>query len=164
MARSTVVYYVWLERNVCMFCNNVKTKELIKRYSLQLKRDAANTWEVDFAFKPPDVLFSCFLGSMAHDHILEIIYCAVLEKLEQVQLARNNDSFEMAVKISPKINKGWFSLLWLPFLPLIIILLVGTKLQVIITKMDLRIQERECLSTGLLCVDLASIWVKILLS
>ncbi|EOY33056.1 Seven transmembrane MLO family protein isoform 2 [Theobroma cacao] len=37
---------------------------------------------------------------------------------------------------------GWYSYLWLPFIPLIIILLVGTKLQVIITKMGLRIQER----------------------
>nr|WMP39995.1 MLO1 protein [Cannabis sativa] len=37
---------------------------------------------------------------------------------------------------------GIYSYLWLPFLPLIIILLVGTKLQVIITKMGLSIQER----------------------
>ncbi|KAJ9181602.1 hypothetical protein P3X46_009717 [Hevea brasiliensis] len=37
---------------------------------------------------------------------------------------------------------GWYSYLWLPFVPLIVILLVGTKLQVIITKMGLRIQER----------------------
>ncbi|CAA0823183.1 MLO-like protein 6, partial [Striga hermonthica] len=36
----------------------------------------------------------------------------------------------------------WYSYLWLPFIPLIIILLVGTKLQVIITKMGLKIQER----------------------
>ncbi|KAF3946530.1 hypothetical protein CMV_027214 [Castanea mollissima] len=62
--------------------------KVIKRYSLHLKRDAANTWEVGTAFKPPDVLFSCFLGSMAHDHILEIIYCAVLEKLEQSPAAK----------------------------------------------------------------------------
>ncbi|KAK6144407.1 hypothetical protein DH2020_021227 [Rehmannia glutinosa] len=37
---------------------------------------------------------------------------------------------------------GWYSYLWLPFIPLIIILVVGTKLQVIITRMGLRIQER----------------------
>uniref|UniRef100_A0A3Q7J0L8 MLO-like protein n=1 Tax=Solanum lycopersicum TaxID=4081 RepID=A0A3Q7J0L8_SOLLC len=36
----------------------------------------------------------------------------------------------------------WYSYLWLPFIPLLVILLVGTKLQVIITKMGLRIQER----------------------
>ncbi|KAF3955624.1 hypothetical protein CMV_019173 [Castanea mollissima] len=47
--------------------SNVK---VIKRYSLQLKRDAANTWEVDTAFKPLDVLFSSFLGSIAHDMII----------------------------------------------------------------------------------------------
>ncbi|RDX62926.1 MLO-like protein 6, partial [Mucuna pruriens] len=37
---------------------------------------------------------------------------------------------------------SWYSYLWLPFAPLIIILLVGTKLQVIITKMGQRIQQR----------------------
>ncbi|KAJ0100918.1 hypothetical protein Patl1_06138 [Pistacia atlantica] len=36
---------------------------------------------------------------------------------------------------------GWFAYLWLPFIPLIIILLVGTKLQVIITKLGLRFQD-----------------------
>ena len=41
-------------------------------YLSSICRDAANTWEMDTAFKPPDVLFSCFLGSMAHDHILEV--------------------------------------------------------------------------------------------
>ncbi|KAF7839375.1 vesicle-associated protein 4-2 [Senna tora] len=36
---------------------------------------------------------------------------------------------------------GEHSYLWFPFIPLIIILLVGTKLQVIITKMGVSIQE-----------------------
>ncbi|KAH7547920.1 hypothetical protein JRO89_XS14G0038700 [Xanthoceras sorbifolium] len=40
------------------------------------------------------------------------------------------------------VDIGWMAYLWLPFIPLIIILLVGTKLQVIITKLGLRIQER----------------------
>ena len=44
----------------------------LSAYLSSICRDAANTWEVDTAFKPPDVLFSCFLGSMAHDHILEV--------------------------------------------------------------------------------------------
>ncbi|KAK3028169.1 hypothetical protein RJ639_038693 [Escallonia herrerae] len=63
------------------------------------------------------------------------------------------EDFKVVVGISPPIwflavlfllfnTHGWFSYLWLPFLPLIVILLVGTKLQVIITKMALRIQER----------------------
>ncbi|KAM3689114.1 hypothetical protein ACB098_09G022800 [Castanea mollissima] len=63
------------------------------------------------------------------------------------------EDFKVVVGISPTIwffavlfllfnTHGWFSYLWLPFLPLIIILMVGTKLQVIITKMGLRIQER----------------------
>uniref|UniRef100_A0A5B7C3K3 MLO-like protein n=1 Tax=Davidia involucrata TaxID=16924 RepID=A0A5B7C3K3_DAVIN len=63
------------------------------------------------------------------------------------------EDFKVVVGISPPIwlfavifllfnTHGWYSYLWLPFIPLIIILLVGTKLQVIITKMGLRIQER----------------------
>nr|POF24641.1 hypothetical protein CFP56_57375 [Quercus suber] len=72
-------------------------------------RDAANTWEVDTAFKPSGVLFSNFPGR--HQEVLstvkKIIYCEVLEKLEQVKLPGNNDSFEMDVQISPKINKAW---------------------------------------------------------
>ncbi|XP_050215043.1 MLO-like protein 6 [Mercurialis annua] len=63
------------------------------------------------------------------------------------------EDFKVVVGISPPIwffavlfllfnTHGWYSYLWLPFIPLIIILLVGTMLQVIITKMALRIQER----------------------
>ncbi|CAI9783197.1 unnamed protein product [Fraxinus pennsylvanica] len=63
------------------------------------------------------------------------------------------DDFKVVVGISPPIwffavlfllfnTHGWHSYLWLPFIPLIILLLVGTKLQFIITKMGLRIQER----------------------
>uniref|UniRef100_A0A7N2MRL1 Histone deacetylase domain-containing protein n=1 Tax=Quercus lobata TaxID=97700 RepID=A0A7N2MRL1_QUELO len=41
---------------------------------LQLKgRDTANTWEVDTPVKPPDVLFSIFLGSVTHDQILKVL-------------------------------------------------------------------------------------------
>ncbi|XP_024023473.1 MLO-like protein 2 [Morus notabilis] len=43
---------------------------------------------------------------------------------------------------------GIYSYVWLPFLPLIIILMVGAKLQVIITKMGLRIQERGDIVKG----------------
>lgn len=63
------------------------------------------------------------------------------------------EDFKVVVGISPVIwfcavvfllfnTHGWYSYLWLPFVPLIIILLVGTKLQVIITKMGLQIQDR----------------------
>lgn len=63
------------------------------------------------------------------------------------------EDFKVVVGISPPIwffavlfllfnTHGWYSYLWLPFIPLIIILLVGTKLQVIITKMGLRIREK----------------------
>ncbi|XP_024028747.1 MLO-like protein 12 [Morus notabilis] len=71
---------------------------------------------------------------------------------EYIKRALEGD-FKVVVGISPTIwfcavlfllsnTNGWKSYLWLPFIPLIIILLVGTKLQVIITKMGLRIQER----------------------
>nr|AFW98803.1 MLO protein 3 [Rosa multiflora] len=63
------------------------------------------------------------------------------------------DDFLVIVEISPIIwfsavlfllsnAYGWYSYLWLPFISLFIILLVGTKLQVIITMMGMRIQER----------------------
>ncbi|GMI81635.1 MILDEW RESISTANCE LOCUS O 6 [Hibiscus trionum] len=63
------------------------------------------------------------------------------------------EDFSVVVGISPPIwfcavlfllfnPHGWYSYLWLPFVPLIVILLVGTKLQVIITKMAQKIQER----------------------
>ncbi|KAF5742530.1 MLO-like protein 6 [Tripterygium wilfordii] len=63
------------------------------------------------------------------------------------------EDFVVVVGITPLIwfiavlflltnTHGWHASLWLPFLPLIVILLVGAKLQVIITKMGLRIQHR----------------------
>ncbi|GAB4840873.1 hypothetical protein Ancab_021633 [Ancistrocladus abbreviatus] len=68
--------------------------------------------------------------------------------------------FKVVVGISPPIwlfavlfllfnTHGWYSYLWLPFIPLIISLVVGTKLQVIITKMGIRIQERGEIVKGL---------------
>ncbi|CAN1174216.1 MLO-like protein 6 [Linum perenne] len=64
-----------------------------------------------------------------------------------------DDDFKVVVGISPALwfvavllllsnTHGWFAYLWLPFIPLIIILVVGTKLQVIITQLGLRIQDR----------------------
>ncbi|XP_050250166.1 MLO-like protein 6 [Quercus robur] len=49
---------------------------------------------------------------------------------------------------------GLNSYLWLPFLPLIVILLVGTKLLVIITKMGLSIQDRGAVIRGAPVVQL----------
>ncbi|CAL9160326.1 unnamed protein product [Musa hybrid cultivar] len=64
-----------------------------------------------------------------------------------------DEDFKVVVGISPALwffavifllfnTHGWHSYLWLPFVPLIIILLVGTKLQVIIIRMAQRIMER----------------------
>uniref|UniRef100_A0A6N2M366 MLO-like protein n=1 Tax=Salix viminalis TaxID=40686 RepID=A0A6N2M366_SALVM len=47
---------------------------------------------------------------------------------------------------------GWNSHFWLPFIPLIIILLIGAKLQVIITQSGLKIQERGDVVKGALVV------------
>ncbi|XP_057979553.1 MLO-like protein 12 [Malania oleifera] len=70
-----------------------------------------------------------------------------------------DEDFKVVVGISPIIwffamlfllsnVHGWYSYLWLPFIPLIIILVVGAKLQVSITKMGLRIQERGDIVKG----------------
>ncbi|KAI9076128.1 hypothetical protein K1719_041826 [Acacia pycnantha] len=63
------------------------------------------------------------------------------------------EDFKVVVGISPPIwafavlfllsnTHGWYAHLWFPFIPLVIILLVGTKLQVIITEMGLKFKER----------------------
>ena len=39
-------------------------------YLSSICRDAADTWEVDTAFKTLDELFSIFLGSITHDMIV----------------------------------------------------------------------------------------------
>ncbi|XP_028782407.1 MLO-like protein 12 [Neltuma alba] len=70
-----------------------------------------------------------------------------------------DEDFKVVVGISPLIwflavlllltnTKGWDAYLWLPFIPLIIILMVGAKLQMIISKMGLRIQERGAVVKG----------------
>nr|XP_043631068.1 MLO-like protein 6 [Erigeron canadensis] len=69
------------------------------------------------------------------------------------------EDFKVVVEISPPIwlfavafllfsTHGWYSYLWLPFVPLIIVLIVGTKLQVIITKMGLKFQDRGVVIKG----------------
>ncbi|KAG6583493.1 MLO-like protein 6, partial [Cucurbita argyrosperma subsp. sororia] len=74
------------------------------------------------------------------------------------------EDFKVVVGISPPIwffavlfllsnTHGWRAYLWLPFIPLIILLLIGTKLQVIITKMALRIQERGEVVKGVPVVE-----------
>ncbi|BAU01712.1 hypothetical protein VIGAN_11099800 [Vigna angularis var. angularis] len=63
------------------------------------------------------------------------------------------EDFKTVVGISPVIwffavlflltnTHGWYSYYWLPFIPFVIILIVGAKLQMIITKMGLRITDR----------------------
>ncbi|KAK1432064.1 hypothetical protein QVD17_08954 [Tagetes erecta] len=62
------------------------------------------------------------------------------------------EDFKVIVEITPIVwffavlllltnTHGWYTYLWLPFIPLVIILLVGAKLQVIITKMGRRTHE-----------------------
>ncbi|KAJ0256778.1 MLO-like protein 2 [Hirschfeldia incana] len=63
------------------------------------------------------------------------------------------EDFKTVVEISPVIwfvavlflltnTNGLHAFLWLPFIPLVVILIVGTKLQVTITKLGLKIQEK----------------------
>ncbi|KAG9149596.1 hypothetical protein Leryth_021289 [Lithospermum erythrorhizon] len=54
----------------------------------------------------------------------------------------------LAVLCLMSYTHGWYSYYWLPFYPLIVLLLVGTKLQMIITKMGLRIQDRGDIVKG----------------
>ncbi|XP_054801090.1 MLO-like protein 2 [Prosopis cineraria] len=64
-----------------------------------------------------------------------------------------DEDFKVVVGISPTLwifavlvlltnTYGWYPYYWIPFIPLIIILVVGAKLQTIITQMGLRIAER----------------------
>ncbi|XP_057861840.2 MLO-like protein 6 [Cryptomeria japonica] len=70
-----------------------------------------------------------------------------------------DDDFTSVVSISPPLwffailflllnRRGWFTFNWLSFIPLISLLIVGTKLQVIITRMALDIQDRNPVVQG----------------
>ncbi|XP_062117168.1 MLO-like protein 6 isoform X2 [Humulus lupulus] len=65
-----------------------------------------------------------------------------LEKDFKVVVGISHAIWFFAILFLLSHTNGWKSYLWLPFVPLFIILLVGTKLQVNIAKMGLRIQER----------------------
>eukprot|EP01018_Ginkgo_biloba_P029335 Gb_05044 [translate_table: standard] len=69
------------------------------------------------------------------------------------------DDFKVVVGISPPLwafaiifllvnVHGWYAYFWLSFVPLIIVLFVGMKLQVIITEMALEIQDRHAVVKG----------------
>ncbi|KAL6527207.1 hypothetical protein OROGR_016297 [Orobanche gracilis] len=51
--------------------------------------------------------------------------------------------------------KGWQAMFWLSIMPLVIILAVGTKLQSIITKMAIEIQERHVIVQGIPLVQVS---------
>ncbi|PQQ15295.1 MLO-like protein 8 [Prunus yedoensis var. nudiflora] len=70
------------------------------------------------------------------------------------------DDFKVVVGVSPVLwasfviflllnVEGWQALFWASLIPLIIILLVGTKLQAILTKMALEITERHAVVQGI---------------
>ncbi|GLJ17824.1 hypothetical protein SUGI_0311700 [Cryptomeria japonica] len=69
------------------------------------------------------------------------------------------DDFNVIVSISPPLwffavlfiflnGHGWLIYLWLAFVPLILLVIAGTKLQVIITTMALQIQDRNAVVQG----------------
>ncbi|MCL7033295.1 hypothetical protein MKW94_016286 [Papaver nudicaule] len=79
------------------------------------------------------------------------------------------EDFKVVVGISPVLwffsflfllssTNGWYSYFWLPFIPLIIVLVVGTKLQLIITRMGLHIQDRGDVVQGVVTVKPADDW------
>ncbi|KAL3649755.1 hypothetical protein CASFOL_006158 [Castilleja foliolosa] len=74
------------------------------------------------------------------------------------------EDFKVIVGISPVVwfiavlllltnTNGLYSQFWLPFIPLIVLLLIGAKLQVIITKMGSRILDRGDVIKGSLVVQ-----------
>ncbi|KAF8405577.1 hypothetical protein HHK36_010484 [Tetracentron sinense] len=76
------------------------------------------------------------------------------------------DDFKVVVGISPVLwasvviflllnVHGWQALFWVSIIPLLIILAVGTKLQGIITKMALEIQERHAVVQGIPLVQVS---------
>ncbi|KAI9073690.1 hypothetical protein K1719_044354 [Acacia pycnantha] len=76
------------------------------------------------------------------------------------------DDFKVVVGISPilwasvvfylLVNvHGWHASFWVSFLPLVVILTVGTKLQAIITQMALDIQERQSVVQGMPLVQVS---------
>ncbi|KAL8052152.1 hypothetical protein ABFX02_06G194400 [Erythranthe guttata] len=106
--------------------------------------------------------FRQFFTSIAKVDYLTLRHGFIMEHLTPQSQASFNfqkyinrsleEDFKVIVGISPVIwlcavtflltnTNGWQSHFWLPFIPLIIILLVGAKLQVIITKMGIRILE-----------------------
>ncbi|KVI09340.1 hypothetical protein Ccrd_012256 [Cynara cardunculus var. scolymus] len=123
---------------------------------------------VSFWSKSPILLWIvCFFRQFVRS-VPKVDYLTLRHGFIMTHLAQDNQStfdfqkyinrsleedLKVVVSISPPIwllavaflvfnTHGWYSYLWLPFLPLIILLLVGTKLQMIITKMGLKIHER----------------------
>lgn len=70
-----------------------------------------------------------------------------------------DEDFKVVVSISPLMwflvvvfmlvdVRGWHSYLWISFVPLLIVLLLGTKLEVIVAKMALRLKNQNSVTIG----------------
>ncbi|CAI9760704.1 unnamed protein product [Fraxinus pennsylvanica] len=70
-----------------------------------------------------------------------------------------DEDFKVVVSISPLMwflvvvfmlvdIRGWHSYLWISFVPLLIVLLLGTKLEVIVAKMALRLKNQNRVTVG----------------
>lgn len=126
-----------------------------RRHLNQWSRSPISLWMISF--------FRQFYGSVNKVDYMALRHGFVMAHLtpaSEVKFDFQNyikraldEDFAVVVGISPTIwfvavlilltnTHGWYTYLWLPFIPLIIILLVGTKLQMIITEMALRIQDR----------------------
>ncbi|KAH7656811.1 mlo protein [Dioscorea alata] len=74
------------------------------------------------------------------------------------------DDFKVVFRIRPSMwflvvvfmlidIHGWYSYFWLSFIPLALVLTIGTKLQIIVAKMAIRLHEQNRVITGALVVQ-----------
>ncbi|KAK7343843.1 hypothetical protein VNO77_12908 [Canavalia gladiata] len=127
----------------------------VRRHLISWDRSSISLWIISF--------FRQFYGSVNKVDYLALRHGFIVAHLAPASEAKFDfqkyinrsleEDFSVVVGISPTIwffavlilltnTHGWYSYLWLPFIPLTMILMVGTKLQMIITKMALRIQDR----------------------
>ncbi|KAM0949464.1 hypothetical protein DsansV1_C05g0052761 [Dioscorea sansibarensis] len=146
---------IWI---VCFFRQFIRS--VFKVDYMTLRHGFIMVSHVDFHAELDNMFFSrilvCWFEFQAH---LSPHSSTKFDFQKYIKRSLEND-FKVVVGISPTIwfsavvfllfnTHGWNSYLWMPFIPLVIILLVGTKLQVIITKMALQNMERGDVIKGM---------------
>ncbi|CAJ2666139.1 unnamed protein product [Trifolium pratense] len=139
----------------------------VRRHMNMWTQSPISLWIVSF--------FRQFFGSISKVDYLALRHGFIMAHLApgndaqfdfQKYISRSlEDDFKVVVGISPLIwlsavlllltnTHGWYSYYWVPFIPLIILLLVGAKLQMIITQMGLSIQDKGEIILGAPLVEL----------